>query len=185
MAGRSKQMRLFTVGHSNQAFEEFQLLLEAFQIRVIADVRRFPSSRKFPHFNRETLHELLDAEGIQYVWFEALGGLRQKRKGEISLNVGMKSPAFRNYADHMMTAEFQDAVQELLALGATKTTAIMCAERFFWKCHRRLLSDFLVAQGVAVEHVLEPGNVRPHELTAGAIITEEGEVIYPEPSSES
>jgi uncharacterized protein (DUF488 family) len=180
MAGRSKQIRLFTIGHSNQSFEGFRLLLEEFQIRVIADVRRFPSSRKFPHFNRETLHDLLDAEGVQYVWFEALGGLRQKGTDEKSLNVGLKSPAFRNYADHMMVEEFHDAVQQLLALGATKTTAIMCAERFFWKCHRRLLSDFLVAQDVAIEHILEPGNLRHHKLTAGAIITDEGDVIYPE-----
>ena len=85
MAGRLEQIRLFTIGHSNQSFEEFRLLLEGFQIRVIADVRRFPSSRKFPHFNRETLHDLLDAEGIQYVWFEALGGLRQKGTGHHSI----------------------------------------------------------------------------------------------------
>ena len=185
MAGRSKQLRLFTIGHSNQSFEEFRLLLEEFQIQVIADVRRFPSSRKFPHFNRDTFHQLLDAEGIQYVWFEALGGLRHKGTDEKSLNVGLKSPAFRNYADHMIMEEFKDAVQELLAFGATKTTAIMCAERFFWKCHRRLLSDFLVAQGVAVEHVLEPGNLQHHKLTTGAMITDEGGVIYPEFSSGS
>ena len=180
MAGRSKQKRLFTIGHSNQSFEEFRSLLEEFQIRVIADVRRFPSSRKFPHFNGGTLRERLDAEGIQYVWFEILGGLRHTGKNEKTPNVGLKSPAFRNYADHMMREDFQDGIQELLAITANERSAIMCAERFFWKCHRRLLSDFLIVHGVAVEHILGPGNIRSHKLTTGAIITEEGQLVYPD-----
>ena len=179
-AGLSKQLRLFTIGHSNRSPEEFRHLLEEFQIRIIADVRRFPSSRKFPHFNRDTLRELLVAQGIQYVWFEALGGLRHTGANEKSPNVGLKSPAFRNYADHMMTEEFQGAVQALFSIAERERTAIMCAEKFFWKCHRRLLSDFLIAQGVAVEHILEPGNLRSHKLTSGAIVTEEGRVLYPE-----
>jgi len=165
--------------------EEFWHLLEAYQIRVIADVRRFPSSRKFPHFNQDALRQMLEAKGMQYVWIEALGGLRHTGTDKESPNVGLKSPAFRNYADHMMTEEFQGAVKELLALSANGTTAIMCAERFFWKCHRRLLSDFLVAQGVAVEHILEAGNLRPHKLTTGAIVMEEGGVTYPELSLDS
>jgi uncharacterized protein (DUF488 family) len=180
--GPSNPIRLFTIGHSNRSFEDFQSLLKEFQIQAIADIRRFPSSRKFPHFNQDTFSELLSDAGIQYVWFESLGGLRYRGTNEKSQNIGLRSPAFRNYADHMMTDEFQAAVQELLSLGAKQYTAIMCAERFFWKCHRRLLSDFLVAQGVAVEHILEGGNLRPHKLTPGAIITEGGIVTYPEPS---
>ena len=180
-ASRSEMDRVFTIGHSNRTFEEFRHLLEEFQIQVIVDVRRFPSSRKFPHFNRDTLRELLDAEGIQYIWIEALGGLRHTRKGEKSPNVGLRSPAYRNYADHMRTEEFQDAVQKLLALMASGRTAVMCAEKFFWKCHRRLLSDFLVAQNVTVVHILEPKNLRLHALTPGAVIMEEGGVLYPEP----
>lgn len=177
---RPKQARLFTIGHSNRSFEDFRYLLEVFQIRAIADVRRFPSSRKFPHFNQGSLRDLLHAEHIMYVWFEALGGLRHSAKNEQSPNKGLKSPAFRNYADHMMTDEFQRAMMELLSLAREDQTAIMCAERFFWKCHRRLLSDFLVARRVKVEHILEVGNLRPHKLSTGAVITEEGEVIYPE-----
>lgn len=96
--------------------------------------------------------------------------------------MGLKSPAFRNYADHMMTEEFRDAVEGLLVLAAKERTAIMCAERFFWKCHRRLLSDFLTAQGVAVEHIIEPDYLRRHRLTPGAIITEQGRVLYQEPA---
>ena len=177
---RSKRGCLFTIGHSNRSFEDFRHLLDEFQIQGIADVRRFPSSRKFPHFNRDTLRELLETGGIQYAWIEALGGFRRTGTDEKSPNVGLRSPAFRNYADHMMTEKFQEAVEGLLVLAAKQPTAIMCAERFFWKCHRRLLSDFLVAQGVAVEHIIEPGNLRLHTLTPGAIITEEGAVLYPE-----
>ncbi len=116
-----------------------------------------------------------------YVWFEALGGLRHSGKNEDSPNKGLKSPAFRNYADYMGTDEFQNGVLELLSLARGDHTAIMCAERFFWKCHRRLLSDFLVARRVKVDHILDVGNLRPHELSTGAFITEERGVIYPEP----
>ena len=177
----STQLRLFTIGHSNRSFEEFKCLLKEFQIQVIADVRRYPSSRKFPHFNQDTLSGLLEAEGIQYVWMEALGGLRHTGRDKKSPNVGLRSPAFRNYADHMMTEKFLDAAQKLLVLAAKEPTAIMCAERFFWKCHRRLLSDFLVARGVDVTHILELNNLRLHTLTPGAFITKEGGVLYPEP----
>lgn len=175
-----KQTRLFTIGHSNRSFEDFRHLLKEFHIRAIADVRRFPSSRKFPHFNQLNLRELLHAEDITYVWFEALGGLRHTSKNEKSPNTGLKSLAFRNYADYMMTDEFQNAALKLLSLARDDQTAIMCAERFFWKCHRRLLSDFLFAHGVKVDHILEAGNLRPHKLSIGAVITKEGGgVIYP------
>lgn len=174
-----KFSQLFTIGHSNRSFEDFLSLLKEFEIRVVADVRRYPSSRKFPHFNRDVLRELLDAQGIRYVWFEALGGRRHTGKNEKSPNIGLRTPGFRNYADYMMTDEFQVAVQELLSLGARLPTAIMCAEKFYWKCHRRLLSDFLTAQDVAVTHILEQGILRTHKLTPGAIITEDRTVIYP------
>lgn len=179
MSDSLKSICIFTIGHSNRSFVDFWSLLDEFQIGILVDIRRFPSSRKFPHFNQDNLHELVEVHGIQYVWFEALGGLRHRGTNEKSPNPGLKAPAFRNYADHMMTDEFRGAVRELLLLGAKWPTAIMCAERFFWKCHRRLLSDFLVAQGVEVEHILEPGNLRPHKLTPGAIVTEEGTVVYP------
>jgi uncharacterized protein (DUF488 family) len=174
-----KSIRLFTIGHSNRSFEDFRSLLDEFQIGVLVDIRRFPSSRKFPHFNQDNLRELTEVCGIQYLWYEALGGLRHQRINEKSPNTGLKAPAFRNYADHMMTEEFREVVQEILLLGTKRPTAFMCAEKFFWKCHRRLLSDFLVAQGVEVEHILEPSNLRSHKLTPGAIVTEERMVVYP------
>lgn len=177
----SKPAQIFTVGHSNRSFDEFRLLLNEFEIKAVADVRRYPSSRKFPHFNGEALRELLNTQGIQYVWFEALGGRRHSATGKDSPNMGLDSPGFRNYADYMMTRDFQATVQELLSLCSRLSTAIMCAERFFWKCHRRLLSDFLVARGVTVAHIIDGGDLRPHALTSGATIADGGIPIYPSP----
>jgi len=177
--GSEKILRVFTIGHSNLSFEQFVALLKEFGICLVADIRRYPSSRKFPHFNRQVLCELLAAENIEYLWLEALGGRRQSGKNDKSLNIGLKSPGFRNYADHMATDEFSLAVQELLSAAARVRTAVMCAEKFYWKCHRRLLSDYLVAQGVEVVHIVGAGKASDHKLTPHAIITAEAGVIYP------
>jgi len=185
--GNEKTLRVFTIGHSNLSFEQFIPLLKEFGICLVADIRRYPSSRKFPHFNRQVLCTLLAAENIEYLWLEALGGRRQSGKNDKSairvadksLNIGLKSPGFRNYADHMATDEFSLAVQKLLSAAAKSRTAVMCAEKFYWKCHRRLLADYLVAQGVEVVHIVGAGKLSDHKLTPGAIITTEAGVIYP------
>lgn len=181
--GFANPARLFTIGHSNRSFEEFLFLLNEYKIQAIADIRRYPSSRKFPHFNQKLMRELLAAEKIRYVWFETLGGYRQAKNNTASLNTGLKSQGFRNYADHMLTAEFQAAVAQLLGLSIRSPTAVMCAEKFFWKCHRRLLCDFLTAQGVAVEHIFDQRNLQPHKLMPGTVITKENSVIYPKISN--
>jgi uncharacterized protein (DUF488 family) len=177
-AGSEKTLRIFTIGHSNLSFEQFVSLLKEFGICLVADIRRYPSSRKFPHFNRQVLCKLLAAENIEYQWVEALGGRRHTGKNDTSFNVGLKSPGFRNYADHMGTDEFRTAVQELLSTAATSPAAVMCAEKFYWKCHRRLLSDYLVAKSVEVAHIIGPGKSSGHKLTPYAVATETG-VIYP------
>ena len=178
-------IRLYTIGHSNRAIDDLLGLLEECEIRAIADVRRFPSSRKFPHFNQKPLRDLLEAHQIHYAWFEDLGGLRRSGMQVRSPNIGLQSPGFRNYADYMLTAEFQKAVEKLLSLSAELPTAVMCAERFFWKCHRRLLCDFLSVQGVEVVHILEQGKLHPHKLTPGAVATEQGLITYPGPPAET
>jgi len=177
--GPEKSLKVFTVGHSNRSFEDFLSLLKEFEIRVVADIRRYPSSRKFPYFNHEVLLNLLSKQNIRYIWLEALGGRRHAGKNDKSPNASLESPGFRNYADHMATDDFLSAVKELLSTAATSRTAVMCAEKLYWKCHRRLLSDYLTAQGVEVEHILEYGKLQPHRLTAGAIITADARVIYP------
>jgi uncharacterized protein (DUF488 family) len=170
--------QIFTVGHSNRSFEEFLFLLKEFQIATIADIRRFPGSKKFPHFNRQIFPELLKNQNIQYIWFEALGGRRHTLANNESHNMGLKSPGFRNYADHMLTDEFRSAVSELLSIAAESRTAIMCAEKFFWKCHRRLLSDYLFAQGAEVIHITELGRTSIHKLTHGVFIDQKRNLVY-------
>ncbi len=174
-------VQLFTIGHSNRSFEDFLSLLKGFKVCEIIDIRRYPSSRKFPHFNREVLRMLLESKDIRYMWLEALGGRRHIKKDDKSPNAGLKSLGFRNYADHMATDEFRTAVQKLLSTAATTRTAVMCAEKFYWKCHRRLLGDYLVAQGVEVVHIVGPGKFSGHKLTPYAVVTEGG-VIYPSTS---
>jgi uncharacterized protein (DUF488 family) len=177
-----KTLRIYTVGHSNLSFEQFLSLLKEFGISLVADIRRYPSSRKFPHFNRQVLCKLLAAENIEYLWLEALGGRRHTGKNDKSPNIGLKNSGFRNYADHMGTDEFRAAVQKLLLSAAISHSAIMCAEKFYWKCHRRLLSDYLVAQGVEVVHIAGPGKLSIHKRTPYTMTTEDG-IIYPLPET--
>jgi uncharacterized protein (DUF488 family) len=176
-----KTLRVFTVGHSNLSFEQFASLLKEHEIRLVADIRRYPSSRKFPHFNRPVLSELLAAENIDYLWLGSLGGRRHTEKDGKSINVGIKSIGFRNYADYMATDEFRRAIDKLLKAAAQSSTAVMCAEKLYWKCHRRLLSDYLTSRHVKIIHILSPGETSEHKLTQDAVITETG-VIYPLPA---
>ena len=177
-AGTETTLQVFTVGHSNLSFEQLASLLKEFEIRLVADIRRYPSSRKFPHFNRAALSELLKAENIDYLWLEVLGGRRHAGASDKSLNAGLKSPGFRSYADYMATEEFRSGVHKLLSAAARSRTAIMCAEKLYWKCHRRLLSDYLTARNVQVIHILDQGKTSEHTLTPDAVITETG-LIYP------
>ena len=172
-------IRLFTIGHSNRSFEDFLPLLKECGVRAVVDIRRYPSSRRFPHFNRDALAERLMEEGIEYLWLETLGGRRHGRQDGESPNTGLTSPGFRNYADYMMTAEFRTGVEKLLSTASKLPAVILCAEKLYWKCHRRLLGDYLVAHGVAVEHILDPGRRSPHKLTGGAVVTACGDVTYP------
>jgi len=174
-----QKIKLFTIGHSTRPEDEFLSLLREFKIEVLVDIRRFPGSHRFPQFNRESLEKILPAEGIEYIWFEDLGGRRSARDIEKSLNAGLKSPGFRSYADYMQTEKFRNAVEQLVSVASIKKAAIMCAEKLFWKCHRRLLSDYLVAQGIQVEHIIEQNRLQPHKLSPDAAITKESQVIYP------
>jgi uncharacterized protein (DUF488 family) len=168
---------LFTVGHSNHPLERFLALLARHGVEALADIRRFPGSRKHPHFNRDSLAAALPKSGVEYHWLEALGGRRPKQRDE-SPNVGLENEGFRNYADYMLTDEFRQGVEKLLEIAGRKRTAILCAEGLFWQCHRRLVSDFLTASGVTVQHIMPGGELRPHTLTSGAAV-ESGRVTYP------
>lgn len=122
---------------------------------------------------------LLSQENIEYLWLEGLGGRRHTAKSSKSPNTGIKNRGFRNYADHMATGEFHQTVQKLISVAVKRKTAVMCAEKFYWKCHRRFLSDYLVAQGAEVLHILESGKISVHQLTPGAVITADATITYP------
>jgi uncharacterized protein (DUF488 family) len=168
---------VLTVGHSNHPLERFLTLLAQHGVEALVDIRRFPGSRKHPHFHRDNLAAVLPKSGVEYHWLEGRGGRRPKQQDE-SPNLGLENKGFRNYADYMLTEEFREGVGKLLEIARQKKTAIMCAEGLFWQCHRRLVSDFLVANGVTVRHIMPGGELRPHTLTSGAVI-DNGRVTYP------
>jgi uncharacterized protein (DUF488 family) len=150
-------------------------LLAAHGIAGVADVRRYPGSRRHPHFTREALADSLGAAGVRYDWLPALGGRRTPRPD--SRHGAWREASFRAYADHMDTAEFRDGLATLLELAAARPTAVLCAEAVPWRCHRQLISDALVARGVTVLHVLDEGPSRPHTLSRIARLDGE-RVIY-------
>jgi uncharacterized protein (DUF488 family) len=168
--------RLYTIGHSTRSFDDLIETLQAHAIQTLVDIRAFPMSRRLPQFNRESLENTLPAAGIRYVWMGALGGYRKKIR-EDSPHIGLRNSSFRNYADYMLTAEFASAMGELIALADTSRTAYMCAERVYFRCHRMLVSDWLVAHGHEVLHIDGAGPVKPHRLTAEARMIND-ELIY-------
>ncbi len=158
---------LRTVGHGTLSASALGALVVAAGIERVVDVRRFPGSRRHPHFASEEMARWLPDHGLEYEWMPSLGGRRTRRPD--SPNTGLRNAQFQAYADHMATAEFRAAVDELLAAGAQRCVAVMCAESVWWRCHRRLLADHLdLVEGVDVEHVLPDGRLSPHAPTEGA-----------------
>lgn len=166
--------RIYTIGHSTRTLAELAGLLKEHGVTRLADIRRFPGSRRHPHFSKESLEHNLPRAGVEYVHFEALGGRRRPLKK--SRNMGWESEQFRGYADHMMSAEFREAIGRLL--DSEKPTAVMCAEAVPWNCHRNLLSDDLVRRGIEVIHITAPGKSHPHKLNEMARI-EGDSLVYP------
>jgi len=154
---------VWTVGHSTRSAEEFGQILLAHGIQVLVDVRSFPGSRRYPQFNRAALAEWLQQIGIEYKHEPRLGGRRTPRKD--SHNTAWKNASFRAYADHMETEEFRKGVKDLLELAENGRTAVMCAEALWWRCHRRLISDYLKTEGQAVIHILDQNKTQEHPVT--------------------
>jgi uncharacterized protein (DUF488 family) len=169
---------IWTVGHSTRKIEEFLKLLAAGKIELLADVRRFPASRRHPQFNREALIESLAAEGIEYVHLPGLGGRRSARLPD-SPNNAWRVAAFNAYADHLQSSEFQADFEQLETVARKQRTAIMCAEALPQQCHRRIIADVLVAHGWAVKHLLSPKRIEDHKLTEFARV-QGGQVTYPQ-----
>jgi uncharacterized protein (DUF488 family) len=168
---------LWTIGHSNRQLDEFVDLLAEESIEAVADVRRFPGSRRCPHFGREALDSALHDVGLAYRHFPELGGRRSNRVGP-SPNTGWRVEAFRAYADYALSGEFRDALERLIEFAQRERTAVMCAEALPWRCHRRLIADQFVARGWRVLDIIGPRNVKDHELPSFAKV-DNGRVTYP------
>ena len=169
---------IFTIGHSTHPLDEFSDILKANGIELLIDVRTVPGSRHNPQFGGEALSASMPARGIEYRHMRDLGGLRHTPAAQESINGAWRNKSFRNYADYMQTEQFAGAVEELAALAAGKTAAIMCAEAVPWRCHRSLIGDALVVRGIQVQDIIGKSSVKPHTLTSFAR-TEKTRVWYP------
>ena len=168
--------RIWTIGHSTREIDIFISLLEENGIKLLADVRSWPRSKRYPQFNKETFAESLNAHGIRYGHFPELGG-RRKSKAD-SRNTVWHNASFRGYADHMETEEFRKGVERLLDFAREAgPTAIMCAEAVWWRCHRSLISDYLKSRGIEVMHILDANKTQAHPFTSAARIVN-GRVSY-------
>ena len=180
MNRRAPTATFYTIGHSTRPLGEFIELLAAAKVNTLVDVRTVPRSRTNPQFNAETLPDALGACGISYRHLPALGGLRGRRRdGVESPNDFWENQSFRNYADYAGTEAFREGLRTLRAIGEAKTPAIMCAEAVWWRCHRRIIADYLIAAGEAVFHILSLKKIEPAQLTPAARPTADGTLIYP------
>lgn len=171
----------FTIGHSNRSLEEFVGLLKETDIKLVADIRKIPMSRGNPQFNRDTLPEALAPFGISYEHVAALGGLRGKASGvPAEVNGFWTNESFHNYADYALSEQFHAGLDHLLDEGRRWRTTVMCSEAVWWRCHRRIVADYLVARGEAVFHIMGPGRLEPAHLTPGAVIQPGGALVYPD-----
>jgi uncharacterized protein (DUF488 family) len=169
-------MRIWTIGHSTRTIEIFISLLEEHGIKVLADVRTLPGSKRYPQFNKETLADSLGKAGVRYEHFPELGGRRKPRSD--SRNTAWRNASFRGYADYMETEQFRKGVERLLDLaGQAGSTALMCAEAVWWRCHRGLISDYLKVRGIEVGHILDANKAELHPYTSAAQIVR-GELSY-------
>ena len=175
---------VWTIGHSTRPLDQYLQVLTAHGIEAVADVRRFPGSRRLPHFQTDALAAALDAHGVAYLWLPALGG-RRRSDASATGDSAWRHPAFRAYAEHLATDEFAEGLAELLAVAHGLRTAVMCAEVLWWRCHRRLIADVLVSLGHPVIHVRDERAAEPHRLVAPARL-EAGMLVYtPAPETAS
>lgn len=171
---------IFTIGHSTRSAAELIALLREPEVDLLVDVRTVPRSRFNPQFNAELLPATLHEVGIGHRHMPALGGLRHRPKGAPPSPNGLwRNEAFQAYADYAMTGPFRAALDALRDLAAEHTPAIMCAEAVWWRCHRRIIADYLLAGGVQVTHIMAPGKVEPASLTPGAEPRPGGTIVYP------
>jgi len=166
---------IWTIGHSTHTLGEFIEMLFSFEIKLLADIRSFPGSRKFPQFNKENLEASLPENGIEYIHLKKLGGRRKVNPD--SKNTSWRHLAFRAYADYMETEDFKIGIEELEAVAKKQRTAYMCSEAVWWRCHRSMVSDYLKSEGWKVMHIMSAGKEVEHPYTAPAKIVN-GRLTY-------
>jgi uncharacterized protein (DUF488 family) len=172
----------FTIGHSNRSSEIFIDLLREAKIELLVDVRKMPMSRTNPQFNRDVLPAALSTFQIAYEHIAALGGLRGKARGvPADVNGFWENESFHNYADYALSEPFHAGFERLLQEGSRRRCAVMCSEAVWWRCHRRIVADYLIAAGKMVFHIMGEGHVEPAHLTPGAVVRGDGTVMYPAP----
>ncbi|HTF29556.1 MAG TPA: DUF488 domain-containing protein [Flavitalea sp.] len=174
---QTQAREIWTIGHSTRSLEEFLGLLGMHRIQLLVDIRSFPGSRRYPHFNKENLADSLLENDVHYKHIAGLGGRRKPAKD--SLNLAWRHPSFRGYADYMQTDEFKDHIVALERLAEKERTAYMCSEAPWWKCHRALVSDFLKIRGWIVWHIMEKGKLTEHPFTSPARPVQ-GQLFYNE-----
>jgi uncharacterized protein (DUF488 family) len=176
---------VYTIGHSTRTADDLIALLREAGVSLLADVRAIPRSRTNPQFNIDALPSSLAAVGIGYWHFSALGGRRSRPRGSPpSPNGFWKNAGFRNYADYAMTEDFRRGLDALLALARNTACAVMCAEAVWWRCHRRIIADYLVAEGMTVRHILAPGQIEDATLTPEARAGPGRTLTYPMPGGD-
>jgi uncharacterized protein (DUF488 family) len=168
-------LQVWTIGHSTRGIDEFLHVLGAYGIETVADVRRFPGSRRHPQFGGEALAASLRSQGIEYAWIEQLGGRR--RRSDAAAPSAWRHPSFQAYGDHVASDEFAEGLDRLLHIAQASRAAIMCSELLWWRCHRAIISDVLVFAGVAVTHIVTAEQSTPHSYTSPARIVD-GELTY-------
>jgi len=174
------KLPFFTIGHSNRSVEEFVALLIEPRIERLVDIRKFPRSRANPQFNQDALPEALAAFNISYEHVAALGGRRGKgERLPRDVNGFWTNESFHNYADYALSPQFHAGLEHLIDEGRQRRCAIMCSEAVWWRCHRRLVADSLIAHGETVFHIMGRGRLEPARLTPGAAIQSDGTVVYP------
>jgi uncharacterized protein (DUF488 family) len=170
----------FTIGHSNRSLEELVALLRQADIRLVADIRTVPRSRSNPQFNSDTLPQTLAAFDVSYDHVAALGGLR-KRANTVTQDVNgfWTNESFHNYADYALSESFREGLKHLIEQGRMRRSVMMCSEAVWWRCHRRIVADHLIARGETVFHIMGRGRIEPARLTVGAVIQSGATVTYP------
>jgi uncharacterized protein (DUF488 family) len=175
----------FTIGHSNRSIEDFAGLLREAQVELLVDIRKIPMSRANPQFNTDALPGALAPFRISYEHIAALGGLRGKARAlPAQVNGFWTNDSFHNYADYALSEQFRAGFEQLVGDGFKRRAAIMCSEAVWWRCHRRIVADYLIADGRTVFHIMGPDRIEPARLTDGAVVQPDLTVLYPAPAGQ-